>query len=508
VAALEYPDRWGGLADLPPVLDDAIAARLVSVLAGCGEDQVAIRPGAVLGCRLLRAAAPAAGRQPWVPNGTVLVTGGTGGVGGHVARWLAGAGVARLVLASRSGPAAAGIAHRVAALAGAGTAVTVAACDVADREQATALVSLATADGGRLTAVMHAAGTGVGAALDATGPDVLDGLLAAKTCGARILAEATAGLGLEQFVLFSSGAGIWGSGMLGGYAAANAYLDALAAQRYGAGLPALSVAWGLWGGGGMGDGEAGDQLHRLGVKIMDPEAAVAALAAVTGTGGPLAVVADIDWDKFAPVFTIRRASPLIGDLTEAREALAEMGETAGSGAGGELATRLAAMSAAEQERMLTDLVRGHAAAVLGHTSAARVPAGTAFRDLGFDSLTAVELRDKLTAATGLTLPATLVFDHPTPTATATMIRGVLLGDGADGHVATPVFAELDRLESALSRMPEDSDARAGVTARLQAVLSRWLGAQSVPEKEALANQLQAATADEVMDFIDKEFGLS
>ena len=153
-AALEFPERWGGLVDVPGVPDDRAGRRLCAVLAGCGEDQAAVRAGGVFGRRLVRAGGSAGGRA-WVPRGTVLVTGGTGWAGGYVARWAAGRGASRVVLSSRSGPGAAGVAGLAAGLAGSGTAVEVVACDIADRDQAAGLVARA---GATLSSILHAAG--------------------------------------------------------------------------------------------------------------------------------------------------------------------------------------------------------------------------------------------------------------------------------------------------------------------------------------------------------------
>jgi acyl transferase domain-containing protein/acyl carrier protein len=425
-AGLEHPERWGGLVDVPPVLDERAAGRLRAVLAGCGEDQVAIRETGTFGRRLVRAAAARAGK-PWAPRGTVLVTGGTGGVGGHVARWAADRGAGRVVLTSRSGPGAAGVAGLAAGLAGSGTAVEVVACDAAVREQAAGLLARAGGPGPGVSSVFHAAGAGHGCALDDLTADGLAGLLAAKAGGALVLDELTAGLDLDAFVLFSSGAATWGSRLLGGYAAANAFLDGLAGARRGRGLPAASVAWGLWGGGGMGEGAAGEQLERLGVRFMDPRLAARALGQVLDGGETLVTVADVDWARFAPVFTLRRPSPLLAGLPEAAQALAAADRGGAPGAGTALARRLAGLAEAEQGRVLANLVRAEAAAVLGHASADAVEAGRAFRDLGFDSVTAVELRNRLNEATGLRLPSTLVFDHPTALAVTRFLRGELLG---------------------------------------------------------------------------------
>ncbi|HEV3289000.1 MAG TPA: SDR family NAD(P)-dependent oxidoreductase, partial [Streptosporangiaceae bacterium] len=440
VAGLEHPDRWGGLIDLPPALDERAAGRLRAVLAGCGEDQVAIRPAGLLARRLVRAPRPAQDTGRWVPRGSVLITGGTGAIGGQVASWLAGRGASRVVLASRSGPAAAGAAALAAQLAGTGTAAAVVACDVAQREQAAGLVAWTGTGGPELSAVMHAAGAPQDAAMQDMTVAELARVCAAKAAGAAHLDELTAGMDLDGFVVFSSIAATWGSGLQPGYAAANAFLDGLAQSRRGRGLAATSVAWGPWGGGGMTDAESSLQLARRGLPLMDPQLAMAVLGQVIDGGEGLTIVADVDWARFTASFTVWRPSPLIGDLPEVRQALAEAevpaGETAG--AGSVLAQQLAGLAGAEQARVLTEMVRTQAALVLGHTSAEAIEAGRAFRDLGFDSLTAVELRDQLSEITGLRLPATLVFDYPTPVAAAQFLRDGLLGAAAS--VASPSAA--------------------------------------------------------------------
>ncbi|MFD0660986.1 type I polyketide synthase [Thermocatellispora tengchongensis] len=444
VVALEHPDRWGGLIDLPPAWDDRTADRLVAVLAGCGEDQVAIRSGGVLGRRMVRVARPVSGGRRWAPDGSVLVTGGTGGVGGHVARWLTGRDAARIVLSSRSGPGAPGAATLAAELATAGTDVAVLAGDVGDRAQTAALLTWIDTHGPALSSIMHAAGAGLGGPVHDMSPADLAAVLQAKAGGAAYLDDLTADRDLDAFVVFSSGAATWGGARLSGYAAANAALDALVEERRARGLAGTSVAWGLWGGGGMGEGVAGDVLQRLGVREMDAGLAVGALAAILDAGEDLVTVSDIDWDRFAPIFTVQRPSPLLADLPEARQALNDA-QTSGTQAvaGTELGRRLTGLNRAEQERVLTDLVRAEAAAVLGHASAEAVPAGRAFKDLGFDSLTAVDLRTRLNTVTGLKLPATLVFDYPTPAAVVQFLRTELLGVLADSETPTAAHTVAD-----------------------------------------------------------------
>ncbi|MEV4054636.1 type I polyketide synthase, partial [Amycolatopsis sp. NPDC049688] len=420
VIGLERPEIWGGLVDLPAEPDAKTGALLAAALSGVDdEDQLAIRPSGLLARRLVRAPfTPPA--QRWKPRGTVLITGGTGALGGHVARRLAADGAEHLVLTSRRGPDAPGAAELEAELSALGTRVTIAACDVADRAALSAL--LADLDE-PVRAVVHAAGLPQATpVLDTTAAEFAH-VIGGKVAGARNLDELL-GDDLDAFVLFSSNAGVWGSGGQGAYAAGNAYLDALAEQRRARGAAATSVAWGFWGGGGMaGDVELEDQLRRRGLREMAPEAAVEALCQALDAREVFLAVADVDWARFAPGFTLSRRRPLIEDLPEVR-ALAETPETPERPA---LARRVAELGEAEGRRLLLDIVRGQAASVLGHDSATAVPAGRAFRELGFDSLTAVEVRNRITAATGLVLPATLVFDHPNPAALAAELHRLLLG---------------------------------------------------------------------------------
>ncbi|WP_240437701.1 type I polyketide synthase [Sciscionella marina] len=433
VVGLELPEHWGGLIDLPATLDDRAATRLAAVLAGNGEDQVAIRPAGLAARRLVRAPRPRADRASFTPRGTVLITGGTGLIGGKTGAWLAERGARRIVLTSRSGPAAAGVPALLADLAGRGSAVEVIACDTAERATLAGLLDRIAATGPALSTVAHAAGVAHGAFVPDTTVEHLAELSAAKVGGAYWLDELTADLDLDAFVLFSSGAAIWGSGLLAGYAAANGALDALAERRRSRGLAATSVAWGLWGGGGMGAGDAGAQLRRYGLRVMDPDRGIQALAQAMDNRDGLLAVTDVDWAQFATTFTLRRPSPLIAALPEAVRALAGPGEHTERTTEGELAQRLAPLPPAERAQTLTGIVRAEAAAVLGHTGSEEVEPDRAFRDMGFDSVTAVELRNRLTEASGLYLPSTLVFDYPS----ATALTGYLLGELFGGTQAEP-----------------------------------------------------------------------
>ncbi|MFE0678658.1 type I polyketide synthase [Streptomyces sp. NPDC058867] len=418
VAALEHPDRWGGLVDLPEQLDERGAARLRAVLAAPSgaEDQVAIRAAGVLARRLTRAAA-GSGRS-WQPRGTVLITGGTGALGAHVARWAAENGAEHLVLASRRGGEAPGATALHDDLTALGVTVTLTACDVTDPDAVRALVS---AHPG-LTAVVHTAGVLADAVLDRLTTERLDDVLRPKATAAALLDRYTRHLDLDAFVLFSSVVGTLGRAGQGNLGAANAHLDALAEQRHALGLPATSVAWGPWDADGMAAGEVAEQLRRRGLPALAPDLALTALGEAVGRGEATVTVADIDWARFVPAYTAARPSALISDLADVRELRAESGAQRVGDDATWTAQNLSGLSDAEAERLLLDLVRTQAAAVLGHASADAVNASHAFKDIGVDSLTAVELRNRLVAVTGLKLPPTLVFNHPTPQALARFLH--------------------------------------------------------------------------------------
>ncbi|MFF2197298.1 type I polyketide synthase, partial [Streptomyces sp. NPDC058157] len=444
VIGLERHRQWGGLVDLPETLDERSADRLCTVLAGHTaaegqgrEDQVALRAAGAYARRLTRVT-PGDPAADWQPRGTALITGGTGALGAHVARWLAANGAEHLVLTSRRGPDAPGAGELAAELTALGARVTVAACDVTDRDALAAVIHAAEADGPAVRTVVHAAGIGRATLLSTTDADELADVFTAKTAGAVHLdALFDADRELDAFVLFSSISGVWGSGGQAGYAAANAHLDALALHRRSRGLTATAVSWGPWAEGGMAAGDE-DRLRRQGLPVMAPDLAVAALRQALADDSPHTAVADVDWAAFVPGFTAAGPRPLLAGVPEALTAqtTGAAGPARDTAAGAtdtaaELRRKLSARTPAEQSRLLLDLVRAQARAVLGHTSADAVPADRAFRELGFDSLTAVELRNLLGAETGLTLPGTLVFDHPTPAALAEHLRGELVtGDPA------------------------------------------------------------------------------
>jgi acyl carrier protein len=333
-------------------------------------------------------------------------------------------------------------------------------------------------------------------------PERLRTVLAPKVDAAWHLHELTRDLDLAAFVLYSSVSGVLGSAGQANYAAANVFLDALAQHRRARGLPALSLAWGPWEGGGMTSGLDDAATQRMARSVLPPLSVPAGLAlfdAATAVDTPTLVPVLVRPGNARPDTPV---APVLRGLVKAgRRAAARSGAAAAAG----LAAHLAELRDGERIRFLVDLVRNHAAAVLGHASGDAVAPELEFRQLGFDSLTAVELRNSLAAATGIRLPATLVFDHPTPAAAAEFLLAELSG-AAEGPATPSVLAELDRLENALSAGEPDDVAKAGVVVRLQALLARLGGTGGGTDATGVTERIHAASADEVLAFIDNELG--
>ena len=392
---------------------------------GPGETQLAVRDGAVLVPRLT--AAPQAG-PGWRfgPGGTVLITGGFGLVGSLLARHLVDAyGVRRLLLAGRRGPATPGADELIAELTAAGATVTAAAVDLADRAALREVLDAVPADH-PVTGVIHAAGALDDRVVEALDADHLETVLPAKLDAAWNLHELTLDRPLTAFVLCSSAAGLLGTPGQANYAAANTFLDALAAYRRAAGLPATALAWGLWEQPGELTGHLGgadhDRLRRHGVRTLRTEEALTLFDAAGRSDEPLLAP--------LPVAPGEALSPLLRDLLAARRPLAR---AAAAGTGGDLRSRLDRLDAAGRDAALLKIVTGTAGAVLARTGA--IVADRAFKDLGFDSLTAVDLRNRLAAATGQRLPATVVFDHPTARELAAYLGAALFGSAPDTPAA-------------------------------------------------------------------------
>ncbi|WP_346165640.1 SDR family NAD(P)-dependent oxidoreductase [Streptomyces javensis] len=436
------PEHEAGRRPLAPETLSPLSAAVAS-----GEPQVAVRGGRLLAPRLGRVrtteTTPTAEAAPhsavhsathsavWDAEGTVLVTGATGTLGGLVARHLvAERGVRHLLLVSRRGADAPGARALEDDLVAAGASVSWAACDVADRGALTAAVKGVSA-AHPLRGVVHTAGVLDDGVIASLTPERVDAVLRPKLDAAIALHELTEAVDLSAFVVFSSAAGTFGTAGQANYAAANASLDALIRRRRASGLPGLSLAWGLWDErDGMAGGLAEADLRRMGragVDGLSPEEGLALFDA--GCAGELPVVVPMRLDPAQARGADGEVPYIMRELVRpmARRAAAE-----GTGAVGDLRERLAAASSEQDgERLVLDLVRRCVAAVLGHGGAAAVEPGRAFKDFGFDSLTAVELRNRLGTATGLRLTATLVFDYPNPIALARHLHQELT-DGDDG----------------------------------------------------------------------------
>ncbi|WP_410639156.1 type I polyketide synthase [Amycolatopsis sp. lyj-346] len=453
--ALERAAAWGGLVDLPADPGEADLRHLPHVLHGLdGEDQVALRDGRLLGRRLRRTTAA---ETPTVTPalagpGTVLITGGTGALGVATARWLADAGVRRLVLTSRRGPGAPGAAELAEELTGRGAEVSVVACDVSDRDQVAAVLAAIPPEH-PLRGVVHAAGVAQdGADVVALTLDEVEGVLKSKVAGARHLDELVGDRELDFFVLYSSVSGMLGSGKLGAYAAANAYLNALAEDRERRGLAGVSIGWGVWGEAGMAlQGDMLEHMQRHGLVPLVPEEAMVAFGRALGVRGSV-LAADFDWNRFAQTFTLPRESALLSELPEVRQALSAAGsERDAVVAEATLHEELVGLEPPERRDALLQLVRTVAAELLGYGEPGDIEPSQAFRDMGVDSLAAVEVRNVLGERTGLRLPSTLVFDHPTSQAVAAHLHRELFGDEAEA----PASAEEARVRKFLASVSFD-----------------------------------------------------
>ncbi|WP_461088029.1 SDR family NAD(P)-dependent oxidoreductase, partial [Streptomyces deserti] len=422
-AQSEHPGRFV-LLDVEQSATPADPA-LVGAVLGADEPQAAARGGTLAVPRLTRAAAhpePEPGER--FGTGTVLITGGTGGLGALVARHLVAThSVRQMLLVSRRGPAADGASELAAELTEAGAHVRVAACDVGDRADLRAL--LASIDPEHpLTAVVHAAGVLEDGTVAGLTTEQLERVFTPKAAGAWHLHDLTREADLTAFVLFSSVAAVLGSAGQGNYSAGNGFLDGLARLRRAEGLPATSLAWGPWsqdsGMTGALDRTAVARWERLGLH-------------------PIPVTDGLRLFDEAAARRDAHLVPIRFDAAELRrEAQAaavpamlrgfvRRATTPTAASSSSLGARLSRVPETKRAEVVLELVREHAAAVLGHGSAEDVNPDRRFDDLGFDSLGGIEFRNRLAKATGLSLPSTLVFDHPTATAVATLLHAKTAG---------------------------------------------------------------------------------
>ncbi len=432
-------------------------------------------------------------------GGTVLITGGTGTLGGLLARHLVSEhGVSHLLLTSRRGGDAEGAAQLRAELELLGVEVTIAACDVSDRAALQVLLDAIPAEQ-PLRGVVHAAGVLDDGVIDSLTSERLDWVLEPKADAAWHLHDLTRHLDLSMFVLFSSAAGTFGSPGQGNYAAANTFLDALAAQRRSEGLPAVSIAWGLWEQasemtGDLTDADR-DRMSRSGIAMLSAEQGLDLFDLATASSESLAVATPIDVRALRTLAGSGILPPLFADLLRSPSRRSRDRDES-------LAQRLAAISEADRESFVLELVRAQAAVVLGHSSSNAIDPRMVFKDLGFDSLGAVEMRNRLSAATGMNLPATLVFDYPTTVA----VTEYLLSEVSNDSVSrAPVDRDLERLERSLPSITDDEAERGRIAARLRVLLG---GLEGTDAGGADEEDLDSASDDEMFALIDRELAES
>ncbi|MCP3804692.1 SDR family NAD(P)-dependent oxidoreductase [Allokutzneria sp. A3M-2-11 16] len=464
------------------VVVEADSEEHIPAALATGEPEIEVRDGKLFAPRLVKAAA--SGETEW--TGTVLITGGTGGLGSQLAKHLVSThGVRDLVLTSRRGAAAPGATELQAELEALGATVAIAACDAADRKKLSKLLQGIE----NLTAVVHTAGVLDDGAIASLTPERVDGVFAPKVGAAWNLHELTKDLPLTHFVLFSSFAGVVGGPGQGNYAAANSFLDALATHRHASGLPATSLAWGLWA-TGMGADEVA-RLRGEGFGAITEDEGMALFDAAIALGEPVAVPVRLDPSKLTVVPQLMR------DLVRAPGR--RIAQAAADGQADALKQRLAGLAEAEALQVLIELVREQVALVLGHASAEQIEPGRAFSDLGFDSLTAVELRNSLGAATGLRLPTTLVFDYPAPDALAKFLQAEVVPAEPAGP---PVVTEIAKLEALLSATDPGAAGAEEVEDRLRALVAMWTGKRDSPDDNA---DLESVTSmNDIFQLLDDE----
>jgi acyl transferase domain-containing protein/acyl carrier protein len=501
-AQREHPGRFG-LLDT----DGAeVSWRVAAAQLAAGETQLAAREGGVLVPRVARARPAAPATEPlFDPDGTVLITGGTAGLGALVARHLAREhGVRRLLLVSRRGARTPGARKLKAQLAQLGAEATLRACDVTDRNALSRLLARVPPER-PLTAVIHAAGVLEDSLVESMTAEQVDRVMRPKADAALLLHELTRDLGLSRFVLFSS-ASTLGSPGQGGYAAANAFLDALARRRRADGLPASSLGWGAWAdsGGMTGERAASEKarIRRLGAPLLSDDEGLALFDAALRRDDPAPLLVPFQTGALT-------AMARDGSLPEILSGLVQTRPARGEDAANSLQRRLSGVAEADWPQVVLDVVREQVANVLGIDAPAEVETRATFKDLAFDSLAAVELRNGLARATRLRLPATLVFDHPTPEAVAAHLLESLPQRGnGNGTVRSAIEREFERLELLVEQLAEDRQARTGVELRVRAfnVRVQSLLASDVATDGAPVADLDAASDEEMFALIDEEFG--
>nr|WP_239470693.1 type I polyketide synthase [Archangium violaceum] len=422
VLALEHPELWGGLLDLSPEVESGeVEALWEELSAPDGEDQIAYRGRKRHVARLVRGDAPVKGDVTWRSDGAYLITGGLGGLGLQVARWLVAGGVRHLVLAGRTGlpdpsqwdtiPGDSDSGRQIKVvreLQARGASVRIVRCDVGEPAQVRSMIEELRNGPVPLAGIFHAAGVSAHRSAMETGPEVLSSVFHPKAMGAWMLHELTRDLPLHCFVLFSSASSVWGSQGMAAYAAANHFLDALAHHRRSLGLAATCINWGRWSEGGMaGSEEAQRFFSQVGLEAMPTEAALSLLGRLVGAGVTQRTVASVDWSRFKPLQEARRRRPFLENIATVQETP----KAPTSDSRPELLLRLEEAPTGRRRALLLELVRAEAARVLGAQPSALEPQ-QGFFQMGMNSLMSVELKNHLEKSLRHKLPSTLAFEYP------------------------------------------------------------------------------------------------
>jgi benzoate-CoA ligase family protein len=483
-----------------------ISLGVVQAALDSGEPQLAVYQGDLFAPRLARETVPSAQescededrRDGMGSECTVLVTGGTSGLGALFARWLVAVNDVRsLVLASRRGIDAPGAGELQEELELLGARVQIVACDVSNRDALKEMLETVPEDF-PLRGVAHAAGVLDDGVIGSLTGEHVARVFAPKVEAAWYLHELTEHLDLSMFTLFSSGAGVVGSPGQGNYAAASSFLDALADHRRALGLVGTSIAWGHWEQTteltkGLSETDLA-RMTRSGVLPLSTEEGMELFAAVAASRYSVAVAIRLDIAGLRALAREGRAPSLFRDLVRAPRRRSEEGARASLG------ERLAAVPEGERENIVSELVRSEVARVLGHVSPLGIDPGRTFKELGFDSLAAVELRNGLNDVVGLYLPATLIFDYPRPEALVEHLLELVVRNEATR--GTPVHPELDRLEAIVSSMRAEDPSRRVIMERLRALLSGDGEARQATDQIAVAQQIDTASDEEIFAFLD------
>ena len=498
VFGLEHPDQWGGIMDLAPAPEAQQAEALLQALDSVDDDQIALLDGRWHAARLVRAPLPAVAMTPWRADATYVVTGGLGGLGlGLLRRMVAGGArqiviVGRTALPPRSTWADDGTDPRIVALLElerAGATVEPVVANVADQHAMASLFGSLERGPFPVRGIFHLAGTSTFAPFAHLDGAALDAVLEPKVRGTLVLEALASRMPLDYFVLFSSAAGVWGAAGQSHYAAANAFLDAVARRRREAGLPGLSVAWGRVAGGGLRSTETEAFLDRLGLTPMASGDAFAILEALMVAGVSERVVAAVDWTRFKPIYNSRRHAPLL-DRIDVFDAPPPT-DDANSGAAHR---RIDAAPPTEQREILRDVVATVAATVLGIDLPTSIDPELGFFRQGMNSIMAIQLRREIERALGLQLVPTVAFEYPS-VAQLTEHLASLLGLESQAEVPSPSARLPGGVDvDAIERM-SDAEAEALLLVRLDR--GRPHDPAKRPEADAVADQAGADRSNDV-----------